>query len=71
MYAYLVAFVQSPIAHGALVGAIAAANVDIQAFRNWKSFHDLATYSWTTAIFRWAQGAVLGALTVAGIVGLS
>lgn len=55
------------IVQGALAGALAAALVDFNAFRAWKSWHDVATYSWSTAAFRWVQGAVTGAVTAAGL----
>lgn len=59
------------IVKGALSGVVAAALVDIAAFRQWKNFHDAATYGWGTAAFRWFQGAVSGALTAAGIGAIS
>lgn len=56
---------------GAVTGAGAAAVVDFNNFRSWKSWHDAATYDWGVATFRWFQGAfagaVLGALTVLGV----
>jgi hypothetical protein len=52
---------------GALAGAVAAARVDIVAFKSWKSYDDAMKYSWDLAVWRWFQGAVLGALTGAGI----
>lgn len=55
------------IVRGALSGAIAAAAVDVAAFRSWKSAQDGLTYAWGVAAFRWAQGAILGALTAAGL----
>ena len=57
----------SPLAHGALTGVIAAAAVDYHAFTTWKSFHDLATYDWPTAIWRWIQGGVVGLIGAAGL----
>lgn len=60
-------FLHNPIVQGAISGVVAAAAVDYQAFRNWKSFQDAASYSWGTAAFRWFQGAVAGAVTAAGI----
>ena len=56
-----------PIVKGALSGALAAASVDLAAFRAWKNVHDALTYQWSTAAFRWFQGAVLGALASAGL----
>jgi len=66
----LTTIVHSPIAHGALTGLIGAAAADVHAFRTWQTWHDAATYKWSTALFRWAQGAVLGALAAAGMGGL-
>lgn len=60
-------FLQHPAVHGALVGALTAAKVDLSAFRAWRSVHDFAVYDWRTATFRWVQGAILGALTAAGL----
>ena len=54
------------LVQGALAGAMAAALVDFNAFRAWKSWHDVATYSWSTATWRWVQGAVTGAVTSGG-----
>lgn len=56
-----------PIVKGALAGLLSAAAVDIQAFRAFKSLNDLVAYSWGLAAFRWAQGAIVGALTAAGL----
>lgn len=56
------AILHSAAVQGAITGAVAAAGVDFHAFRTWKSFNDVATYSWSTAAFRWLQGAVLGAV---------
>lgn len=55
------------IVQGAINGVVAAAVVDLTAFRSWKSFEDAATYSWGTAAFRWFQGAIVGAVTAAGL----
>jgi hypothetical protein len=56
---------------GALAGLLSAAAVDFQAFRSWKSFNDAVTYDWTIALWRWFQGAAVGALAAAGIAGVS
>ena len=53
----------------ALAGVLAAAAVDLQAFRSFKSLSEFASYSWSTAIFRWGQGAIVGALTALGLGG--
>lgn len=63
----LAAVLHSPIAHAALAGALTAAAVDFQAFRTWHTFHDFVSYNWGTALFRWFQGAVIGAATAAGV----
>lgn len=56
-----------PSIRGALSGAVAAAVVDLHAFLTWKKFSDVTGYDWSTAAFRWVQGAVTGALTGAGL----
>lgn len=56
-----------PIMKGTLVGILSAASVDYAAFRSWKSFHDVHDYAWGLAVFRWCQGAVVGALSSAGL----
>lgn len=56
---------------GALAGVVSAALVDYQAFRLWKSFAEATQYAWGTAAWRWLQGAVAGAVTAAGIAGIS
>jgi len=53
-----------------LLHLLAAAAVDFAAFRAWKSFNDVATYDWSTASFRWFQGAVVGFLSAAGMEGM-
>lgn len=62
----LLSVVHSHIFHGALAGAAAAARVDYETFLSWKSFHDAATYNWSTAAWRWFQGAVFGAVVAVG-----
>jgi hypothetical protein len=59
-------WLHKPIVLGALVGALAAARVDYSAFKAWRSFHEFAVYDWRTALFRWVQGAVVGAVTASG-----
>lgn len=56
-----------PIVQGAITGALAAAAIDVAAFRAWKQWRDLVTYDWGVASFRWVQGAVVGALSAAGL----
>ena len=53
-----------------LTGLLAAATVDLAAFRRWKRWEDAARYSWKTASFRWVQGMVVGGLTALGIDGI-
>jgi len=54
------------LVQSAIAGALSAALVDFNAFRTWKTFHDISTYQWSTALFRWVQGAVVGVATAAG-----
>ena len=56
--------------HGAFAGLVSAAATDLHAFRVWKSFNDARTYDWGTALFRWMQGIIIGALTAIGLGGL-
>ena len=57
----------SPIVRGALSGLTAAALVDFAAFSSWASVHDAMVYNWSLAMWRWFQGAVIGAVTAAGV----
>lgn len=57
----------NPIVKGAVAGWAAAAVVDLHAFRTWKSSSDFTSYDWGTALLRWGQGLVSGALTAAGL----
>jgi uncharacterized membrane protein len=66
----LATVLHNPIVHGAITGAAAAAAVDLHAFATWKNMSDLKSYSWGVAAFRWFQGAVIGAITAAGMGGL-
>ena len=61
------AFFQTPIGVGIVGGVLTAARVDYAAFQAWRSWDDLHAYSWGLASFRWAQGAVIGALTALGL----
>lgn len=70
MYQFLTLLGHSPLFHGAITGALAAAAVDLKAFQTWKSFKDAEQYSWSVALFRWLQGAGIGFITAVGIGGL-
>ena len=59
-------YLHHPIVQGAVTGLLGAALADFNAFKSWKSFHDAATYAWGTAIWRWFQGALIGAVGAAG-----
>ena len=63
----MMSFLQNPILKGALSGLAAAAIVDIHAFTRFKSKNEVAAYDWGTALLRWGQGLVGGALTAAGL----
>lgn len=52
---------------GAMTGLMAAAVVDIGAFRSWKTVDEAIAYDWRTALWRWFQGAVVGMLAAAGL----
>lgn len=56
-----------PLVYGAISGVLAAAKGDYHAFQTFKNFHDFADYSWSTALWRWVQGAVIGVGTAAGL----
>jgi hypothetical protein len=68
--ALLWAGLQSPAfkhaAMGGAAGLAVAARVDWVAFAGWKSIEDALTYDWGVAIWRWFQGAVIGAAGVTG-----
>jgi hypothetical protein len=64
---YLQELLQTPVAIGALGGALSAARTDYDAFRTWDEWSDVAGYSWKLAAFRWFQGAVVGVVTALGI----
>ena len=53
--------------HGALTGWASAAGVDYHAFSQWKSLDEAKKYNWSTAIWRWIQGAITGAVTGTGL----
>lgn len=55
------------IGAGALAGLISAAAVDYSAFKRWKSFDEAVKYKWSLALWRWFKGAVIGAVTSAGV----
>ena len=57
---------QFPAVHGAITGLMTAAAVDVHSFLSWKKIDDARTYSWDTAILRWIQGTIYGAIVGAG-----
>lgn len=63
----LLAILANPLVHGALQGALAAATVDLLAFRKWSSWDDAAKYDWSVASWRWLQGAMTGLMAAAGL----
>lgn len=64
------AWLHTPIGKAAIAGSLTAAAIDFKAFRTWKTWHDVATYSWSTATFRWCQGAIVGMCAAAGFQAL-
>lgn len=60
-------FIHHPLVQGVITGVIGAAAADFAAFRSWKSFDEAASYDWSTAAWRWFQGAVVGLVGAAGL----
>ena len=58
---------QIPAVHHALLGAagglVPAAREDWRAFKTWQDWHVAAEYNWNTALWRWFQGALIGAVS--------
>lgn len=52
--------------NGAFTGFLIAAWIDYKAFRSWKSFDEAKKYAWRIAVWRWFQGAVVGAVAALG-----
>ena len=52
---------------GAVAGFVSAFAVDLHAFKAWKSVEEFTRYDWKTAAFRWALGAVMGAVSAMGL----
>lgn len=61
----------NPVAIGLVAGLLAAARIDYEAFKSWQSFHDVATYDWKTASWRWLRGAIVGAVAGLGFDSLT
>lgn len=57
----------TPAVIGLLSGLLAAIKADHEAFKQWQSWSDVARFNWSVASYRYARGAMLGALTGAGI----
>lgn len=66
----LITFWHSAFMVGGMSGLIPAAAIDYQAFKKFQSFHDLAEYGWSLAIFRWFQGFLMGGLAATIFKGL-
>jgi hypothetical protein len=60
------ALLHSSAFRGAITGLIGAAGADYHAFLTWKHIQDAVTYDWGTAVLRWVQGTVSGAVIGAG-----
>ena len=63
----MTALLHIPAVRGAIAGVLASAGTDYHAFLTWKKFQDAESYDWNTAVFRWIQGAVTGAIAGAGL----
>lgn len=61
------AALHTPTVVGLLGGLVAAIKADHEAFRKWNSWQDVRSFDWNVASYRYARGAMLGALTGAGI----
>ena len=61
---------QHPIVQGAVQGFMAAAVVDVLAFRKWQRWEDAVVYDWRVASWRWVQGTITGALVAFGVQGV-
>jgi hypothetical protein len=55
-------YLNNPYVRSAITGFLAATVIDVQAFRKFKSLDEFAAYDWRIALFRGAQGAVVGLL---------
>lgn len=58
---------QNIILAGALGGLLSAARADYEAFKAWDDYEDAISYNWSVALWRWVQGAIIGAVTMAGV----
>lgn len=56
-----------PVVIASLFSAAAAARTDYEAFKSWDEWRDIKTYKWKTALWRWFQGAVIGAVGASAI----
>lgn len=62
----LQALLAHPVVAGAISGLGGAALADYAAFRSWKSYDEALAYDWGTALWRWFQGAIGGAVFALG-----
>ena len=65
--AFVVRALSNRIVAGAVSGALSAAAGDYGAFRSWKSVQEAMAYNWGLALWRWFQGAVVGAVGALGL----
>lgn len=56
-----------PAVRAGAAGAMSAALIDFAAFRSFKNWHDVATYNWSVASFRWVAGFATAAVTSLGL----
>lgn len=63
-------FIGHPLVQGTLLGLLAAASTDYDAFKGWKSYRDAMVYDWGLAVWRWFKGALIGFVGALGSMGL-
>lgn len=51
---------------GGLVGLVAAAKIDYEAFQSWQSVDEALSYNWGVAGWRWFKGFVAGVVAASG-----
>lgn len=63
-------FLQTGLGQAVYTGWGLAAVADFAMFKQFKAWHDIATYQWSVATFRWFQGIVLAVAGYYGVGGI-